>query len=132
MDDCAILTLLWINGYSLNNICEWIIKIRKPGTENAYFLNRTNQNYNEILNIDWDTKTINLVMKNLQKIQFVLGKYFQKVSKELTIDGTPLENDWYQFLEYGTCSDLLMADDVDVADETREVISNNPEIFSYN
>lgn len=106
IDDYAKLTLLWIGGYSLKEICDFAITIRKPETPGAYFLNRTKHHREEILNIDWNTRTINLVMRNLQKIQFVLGKYFQKVSQELTKSGLTLKNDWYRFLEYGTDSDI--------------------------
>lgn len=45
-------------------------------------------------------------MKRLQKLQFILGKYFLKVTQELTKSGIPPENDRYRFMEYGTDSDL--------------------------
>lgn len=45
-------------------------------------------------------------MRQLHTIQFVLGKYFLKVTTELTKNGIPPVNDWYRYMEYGTCSDL--------------------------
>lgn len=45
-------------------------------------------------------------MKRLQKLQFILGKYFLKVTQELIKSGIPPENDRYRFMEYETDSDL--------------------------
>lgn len=101
--DDARLTLLWISGYSLKKICDLAIQMRDRDKD---FLNRGSKYYEEIHNITWDTITINAVMNRLQKLQFVLGKYFLKVTQELTKSGSALQNDWYKFLEYGTDSDL--------------------------
>ena len=103
MEDDARLTLLWISGYSLKKICDLAIQMRDRDKD---FLNRGSKYYEEIHNITWDTITINAVMNRLQKLQFVLGKYFLKVTQELTKSGSALQNDWYKFLEYGTDSDL--------------------------
>ena len=105
-EDDAKLTLLWISGYSLRKICDLAIKIRDPKSGDTRFLNRVSRYNGEILNITWDTITINAVMNRLQKLQFVLGKYFLKVTQELTKSGLAPQNDWYKFLEYGTDSDL--------------------------
>lgn len=164
VEDDARLTLLWISGYSLKKICDLAIQIRKGDTN---FLNRGSKYYEEIHNITWDTITINAVMNRLQKIQFVLGKYFLKVTQELTKSSAAPQNDWYKFLEYGTDSDLRIwlqqngysresseyieehkdeliveefdgwklsnqiqdVDDIDVINETKEVMVNVPEIF---
>ncbi|MGM9910933.1 MAG: DEAD/DEAH box helicase [Lacticaseibacillus absianus] len=164
VEDDARLTLLWISGYSLKKICDLAIQIRKGDTN---FLNRGSKYYEEIHNITWDTITINAVMNRLQKIQFVLGKYFLKVTQELTKSSVAPQNDWYKFLEYGTDSDLRIwlqqngysresseyieehkdeliveefdgwklsnqiqdVDDIDVINETKEVMVNVPEIF---
>lgn len=103
VEDNARLTLLWISGYSLKKICDLAIQMRDRDKD---FLNRGSKYYEEIHNITWDTITINAVMNRLQKLQFVLGKYFLKVTQELTKSGSALQNDWYKFLEYGTDSDL--------------------------
>lgn len=103
VEDDARLTLLWISGYSLKKICDLAIQMRDRDKD---FLNRGSKYYEEIHNITWDTITINAVMNRLQKLQFVLGKYFLKVTQELTKSGSALQNDWYKFLEYGTDSDL--------------------------
>lgn len=167
MEDDAKLTLLWVSGYSLREICDFAIKIRNPKSGDTGFLNRVSKYNDEVPNITWDTITINAVMNRLQKLQFVLGKYFLKVTQELTKSGAAPQNDWYKFLEYGTDSDLRIwlqqsgysresseyieehkdelvieefdgwkvsklvqyVDDIDVANETKEVMVNVPEIF---
>lgn len=167
VEDDAKLTLLWISGYSLKKICDFAIKMRNPKSGDTGFLNRVSKYNDEVPNITWDTITINAVMNRLQKIQFVLGKYFLKVTQELTKSGAAPQNDWYKFLEYGTDSDLRIwlqqngysresseyieehkdeliveefdgwklsnqiqdVDDIDVINETKEVMVNVPEIF---
>ena len=104
INDYTKLTLLWIAGFSLKQICGYAILIRNNG--DPRFLDRLDQYRSNSYNIDWDTITINAVMRQLQNIQFVLGKYFLKVTTELTKNGIPPENDWYRFMEYGTDSDL--------------------------
>ncbi len=104
INDYTKLTLLWIAGFSLKQICGYAILIRNNG--DPRFLDRLNQYRSNSYNVDWDTITINAVMRQLQNIQFVLGKYFLKVTNELTKNGIPPENDWYRFMEYGTDSDL--------------------------
>ncbi|RAM09504.1 helicase [Limosilactobacillus fermentum] len=106
VEDDAKLTLLWISGYSLRKICDLAIKIRDPKSGDTGFLNRVSRYNDEIPNITWDTITINAVMNRLQKLQFVLGKYFLKFTQELTKSGLAPQNDWYKFLEYGTDSNL--------------------------
>lgn len=108
VEDNAKLLLLWISGYSLGYICDLSIHLRNPHNENndIYFLNRGKKKQKEIPNISWETITINKAMNRLQQIQFVLGKYFMKVSQELANKGTPPKKDWYRYLGYGTDSDL--------------------------
>lgn len=103
LEDYAKLTLMWISGYSLKQICDFVIQIRKRDFQ---FLDRLDQNRKLVGNINWDTIAINITMNQLNKLNFVLGKYFLKVSKELSANGIPLDNNWYQYLEYGTSSDL--------------------------
>lgn len=106
IEDDAKIALLWMSGYSLQRICDFAIQIRDPERGDTRFLNRVRQYHENTPNIDWETITINLVMKRLQNLQFVLGKYFLKVTQELTKSGMPPQNDWYRFMEYGTDSDL--------------------------
>ncbi|RRK09186.1 helicase, partial [Lactiplantibacillus garii] len=106
IEDDAKIALLWMSGYSLQRICDFAIQIRDPERGDTRFLNRVRQYHENTPNIDWETTTINLVMKRLQNLQFVLGKYFLKVTQELTKSGMPPQNDWYRFMEYGTDSDL--------------------------
>ncbi|WP_258562888.1 DEAD/DEAH box helicase [Lactobacillus paragasseri] len=103
LEDYAKLTLLWISGYGLKDICGFALEIRKY---DPTFLDRLDQDRRLSRNIDWDTITINTVMRQLNKINFVLGKYFLKVAKELSTNESQLENNWYRYLEYGTNSDL--------------------------
>ena len=103
LEDYAKLTLLWISGYGLKDICGFALEIRKY---DPTFLDRLDQDRRLSRNIDWDTITINTVMRQLNKINFVLGNYFWKVAKELSTNESPLENNWYRYLEYGTNSDL--------------------------
>lgn len=104
IDDYTKMTLLWISGLSLRRICDIAIRIRRSG--DYRFLDRLDRHHSDISNINWDTITINAVMRQLQTIQFILGKYFLKVTTELTKNGIPPVNDWYRYMEYGTCSDL--------------------------
>lgn len=106
VEDDAKLTLLWISGYSLRKICDFAIKMRNPKSGDTGFLNRVSKYNDEVPNITWDTITINAVMNRLQKLRFVLGRYFLKVTQELTKSGLAPQNDWYKFLEYGTDSNL--------------------------
>lgn len=103
LEDYAKLTLLWISGYSLREICGFAIEIRK---NDPTFLDRLNRDGRLAVNIDWNTITINTVMRQLNKLNFVLGKYFLKVAKELSANHLQLENNWYRYLEYGTDSEL--------------------------
>lgn len=103
LEDYAKLTLLWISGYSLKDICDFAIEIRKY---DPTFLDRLDQDRRLSVNINWDTITINTVMRQLNKIIFVLGKYFLKVAKELSTNEPQFENNWYRYLEYGTNSEL--------------------------
>lgn len=104
IDDYTKMTLLWISGFSLKQICDIAISIRRGG--DYRFLDRLDRHRSDINNINWDTITINAVMRQLQTIQFILGKYFLKVTTELTKNGIPPVNDWYRYMEYGTYSDL--------------------------
>lgn len=106
VEDDEKLILLWMSGYSLKRICDIAIRIRDSRYGDTRFLNRVNQRHKVTPNINWETITINAVMKRLQKLQFILGKYFLKVTQELTKSGIPPENDLYRFMEYGTDSDL--------------------------
>lgn len=103
LEDYAKLVLMWISGYSLKQICDFVIEIRQRDFQ---FLDRLDQSRKLVGNINWDTIAINITMNQLNKLNFVLGKYFLKVSKELSANGIPLDNNWYQYLEYGTSSDL--------------------------
>lgn len=104
LEDYAKLTLMWISGYSLKQICDYVIAIRER--LDFQFLDRLDQSRKLVGNINWDTIAINITMNQLNKLNFVLGKYFLKVSKELSANSIPLDNNWYQYLEYGTSSDL--------------------------
>lgn len=104
LEDYAKLTLMWISGYSLKQICDYVIEIRER--LDCQFLDRLDQSRKLVGNINWDTIAINITMNQLNKLNFVLGKYFLKVSKELSANSIPLDNNWYQYLEYGTSSDL--------------------------
>lgn len=104
LEDYAKLTLMWISGYSLKQICDYVIAIRER--HDFQFLDRLDQSRKLVGNINWDTIAINITMNQLNKLNFVLGKYFLKVSKELSANSIPLDNNWYQYLEYGTSSDL--------------------------
>lgn len=97
VDDDAKLILLWMSGYSLKQTCDIAIRIRDPKDGDTRFLNRVNQRHKDTPNINLETITINAVMKRLQKFQFILGKYFLKVTQELTKSGIPPENDWLSF-----------------------------------
>ncbi|MDC6076600.1 DEAD/DEAH box helicase [Limosilactobacillus reuteri] len=101
--DYAKLTLLWISGYSLKDICSFAIKNRQS---DSTFLDRLDRDRRLVGNINWETIISNTVMRQLNKLNFVLGKYFLKVSKELSANGSMLENNWYRYLEYGTNSKL--------------------------
>lgn len=103
LEDYAKLTLMWISGYSLKQICDFVIEIRQRDFQ---FLDRLDQSRKLVWNINWDTIAINITMNQLNKLNFVLGKYFLKVSKELSANSIPLDNNWYQYLEYGTSNDL--------------------------
>lgn len=103
LEDYAKLTLLWISGCSLKDICSFAIEIRKS---DSTFLDRLDHDRRLIGNINWETITINIVMRQINKVNFVLGKYFLKVAKELSKSGVPLYNNWYRYLEYGTNSEL--------------------------
>lgn len=89
LQDYSKLTLLWISGYSLEEICGFAIKIRK---NHPTFLDRLDRDRRLAANINLDTITINTVMRQLNKLNFVLGKYFLKVVKELSINYMQLEN----------------------------------------
>lgn len=128
LEDYSKLLLLWMSGYSLNRICSIAIWIRN--NDDSCFLDRLDKQRRQIHNIDWNTITINAVMHQLQKIQFVLGKYFLKVTQELTNSGIQLENDWYRFLEYGTDSDLrIWLQQNGYSRESSEYIQNHQNSF---
>ncbi|MDV2621541.1 DEAD/DEAH box helicase [Pediococcus acidilactici] len=130
VDDDAKLILLWMSGYSLKRICDIAIRIRDPRDGDTRFLNRVNQHHKDTPNINWETITINAVMKRLQKLQFILGKYFLKVTQELTKSGIPPQNDWYRFIEYGTDSDLrIWLQQNGYSRESSEYIEENKEML---
>lgn len=54
-----------MSGYSLQRICDMAIQIRDPECGDIRFLNRVSQYHEETPNIDWETTTINLVIKRL-------------------------------------------------------------------
>lgn len=124
LEDYAKLTLMWISGYSLKQICDYVITIREH--LDFQFLDRLDQSRKLVGNINWDTIAINITMNQLNKLNFVLGKYFLKVSKELFTSGIPLDNDWYQYLEYGTNSDLrIWLQQNGYSRESSQYIENN-------
>lgn len=130
IEDDAKIALLWMGGYSLQRICDFAIQIRDPERGDTRFLNRVRQYHENTPNIDWETITINLVMKRLQNLQFVLGKYFLKVTQELTKSGMPPQNDWYRFMEYGTDSDLrIWLQQNGYSRESSEYIEDNKDEF---
>ncbi len=130
IEDDAKMALLWMSGYSLQRICDFAIQIRDPERGDTRFLNRVRQYHENTPNIDWETITINLVMKRLQNLQFVLGKYFLKVTQELTKSGMPPQNDWYRFMEYGTDSDLrIWLQQNGYSRESSEYIEDNKDEF---
>ena len=130
IEDDAKIALLWMSGYSLQRICDFAIQIRDPERGDTRFLNRVRQYHENTPNIDWETITINLVMKRLQNLQFVLGKYFLKVTQELTKSGMPPQNDWYRFMEYGTDSDLrIWLQQNGYSRESSEYIEDNKDEF---
>lgn len=130
IEDDAKIALLWMSGYSLHRICDFAIQIRDPERGDTSFLNRVRQYHENTPNIDWETMTINLVMKRLQNLQFVLGKYFLKVTQELTKSGMPPQNDWYRFMEYGTDSDLrIWLQQNGYSRESSEYIEDNKDEF---
>ncbi|SFV41061.1 DEAD/DEAH box helicase [Ligilactobacillus acidipiscis] len=130
VEDDAKVILLWMSGYSLKQICDIAIRIRDPRYGDTRFLNRVSQRYNDTPNINWETITINKVMKRLQKLQFILGKYFLKVTQELTKSRIPPQNDWYRFMEYGTDSDLrIWLQQNGYSRESSEYIEDNKDEF---
>lgn len=130
IEDDAKIALLWMSGYSLQRICDIAIQIRDRERGDTRFLNRVRQYHEETPNIDWETITINLVMKRLQNLQFVLGKYFLKVTQELTKSGMSPQNDWYRFMEYGTDSDLrIWLQQNGYSRESSEYIEDNKDEF---
>lgn len=130
IEDDAKIALLWMSGYSLKRICDFAIQIRDPKRGDTKFLNRVRQYHEVTPNIDWETITINLVIKRLQNLQFVLGKYLLKVTQELTKCGMPPQNDWYRFMEYGTDSDLrIWLQQNGYSRESSEYIEDNKDEF---
>lgn len=99
----AVILIQWISGLGLRNIINKAIEYKR---ENPYKAMYHNQEYYDF---DNSKSQKNIVINDtLYAIQNVLlfdfANYFLRVSKEMKryLNVTALDNDWYEFIEYGT------------------------------
>ena len=119
LNDYAELLLRWMKGDNLHQLCDFTIQRRKREKE-SNFLDRSqnvrdnygkNNRYGIHKNsLNESNLSIYVLLKALDTIQFKFGNYFLKLSqallKEQQVD--KLENDWYQYLEYGTTDENVI------------------------
>lgn len=163
----AVILIQWISGLGLKNIIDKAIEYKSNNPHNAIYHNQ------EYYDFDNSKSQKNIVINDtLCTIQNILlfdfANYFLRVSKELKryLNVTELDNDWYEFIEYGThdrfriwlqkCgysresayyierhpeyfdnndssyhlkNTLINVGDINLRDETKNIIYNHPEIF---
>ena len=105
-----------MSGDSLYQLCDYVIEKRK-----TYFnyLDRSEKIRNKLgINgnrwgngsMDETNLSIHVTLEALSTIQFKFSNYFLKFSRTLKneLNTNVLENDWYQYLEYGTIDDNVI------------------------
>lgn len=116
LHDYAEFLLRWMSGDSLYQLCDYVIEKRK-----TYFnyLDRSEKIRNKLgINgnrwgngsMDETNLSIHVTLEALSTIQFKFSNYFLKFSRTLKneLNTNVLENDWYQYLEYGTIDDNVI------------------------
>ncbi len=110
LKDYAELLLHWMSGESLYQLCDYVIGKRKV---HFNYLDRSKKIRRKLGiegnrwkkgSMDETNLSIQVTLEALSTIQFKFGNYFLKFSHTLKkeLNTSVLENDWYQYLEYGT------------------------------
>lgn len=105
----AVILSMWMNGYGLNLILKNVI-------EHMYDEKKTVYINNEAVPFDNSPEHKNIVIGQTLEtvenvIQFSIANYFLKFSteyKKIKTDNQPFENDWYEYVEYGSINPLTI------------------------
>lgn len=116
LKDYSEILLRWMSGEPLYQLCDYVIKKRKTDYNYLDRSEKVRKNLGIIGNrydngsMDEINLSIQVTLEALSIIRFKFSNYFFKFScalkKELEV--TMLENDWYQYLEYGAVDEEVI------------------------
>lgn len=127
----TVILTQWISGYGLSNILKRAIDYKKNNPHNALWIEGNYEDYKGTRN--QNNIIINDTLKVLQRqILFKLSNYFLKYAKEYKryhqLDN--LQNDWYEFVEYGTSNGLrIWLQKIGYSREATSFIEENPKYY---
>lgn len=108
----ATILYKWMSGYGLSSIIYGAIKYKEDHPETGIWTN--NWRIEDFYNKD-DPKHKNLVIADTLNtienvILFSVANYFREFSAEFKLqhDNKPFDNDWYEYVEYGTTNKLTI------------------------
>lgn len=116
LKDYAELLIHWMRGDLMPQLCDFVIQRRGRDFD---FLDRSQEIRNRLginsrfgmdKSMDETNLSIQVLLEALSKIQFKFSKYFLKFSRTLIEERQidELDNDWYQYLEYGTTDESVI------------------------
>lgn len=99
----------WVSGHGLQQIISEAIKYKKNNPHEAMFIDEKKVDYIE--GAEHNNIIISEVLSVIDKIiLFKLSNYFLKISNAYKeIKGKPAQNDWYEFVEYGSTNKRSIA-----------------------
>lgn len=129
----TVILIQWISGYGLSNILKKAINYKKNNQHNAIWIKGKYIDYNG--SKEHNNLIINDTLKTLQEqILFKISNYFFKYAKEYKkyYNLESLNNDWYEFIEYGTSNELrIWLQKNGYSREVASYIEQNPEYYRY-
>lgn len=99
----------WVSGHGLQQIISEAIRFKKNNQHEAMFIDGKKVDYKE--GAEHNNIIISEVLSVIDKIiLFKLSNYFLKISNAYKeIKGKPAQNDWYEFVEYGSTNKRSIA-----------------------
>jgi helicase conserved C-domain protein len=99
----------WVSGHGLQQIISEVIRYKKNNPHEAMFIDGKKVDYKE--GAEHNNIIISEVLSVIDKIiLFKLSNYFLKISNAYKeIKGEPAQNDWYEFVEYGSTNKRSIA-----------------------
>ena len=99
----------WVSGHGLQQIISEAIRFKKNNPHEAMFIDGKKVDYKE--GAEHNNIIISEVLSVIDKIiLFKLSNYFLKISNAYKeIKGKPAQNDWYEFVEYGSTNKRSIA-----------------------